>query len=244
MKTLLAILLILLVLPSAIQASGNETIASYAEAKNLLYHTIYKDHRRTLYCNVAYDTNRHIQLPPDIIIPSHHDRASRAETEHIVAAENFGRAFVEWREGAPQCVDSRGRSFRGRKCAETNLEFRLMEADLHNMAPAIGSVNAARSNYRFGLLPDESPVFGTCTMKIRGRVAEPPDIAKGIVARTHLYMADAYARYFRLSRTQRRLFEAWDRQYPPDAWECEREQRIARVQGNRNKITAKQCGHF
>ena len=116
-----------------------------------------------------------------------------------------------------------------------------MEADLHNLAPAIGAVNAKRSNYRFGMLPNEEPTFGVCPMKIRGRVAEPPDIAKGIVARSHLYMSDAYPTRFRLSHAQKQLFKAWDRQFPPDAWECEREIRIARIQGNRNEITASQC---
>lgn len=115
-----------------------------------------------------------------------------------------------------------------------------MEADLHNLAPAIGAVNAARRNYRFEMVPD-GPEWGSCAMRISGRKAEPSDAAKGIVARTHLYFADAYSSRYRLSRAQRRLFEAWDRQFPPDAWECERERRIAKVQGNRNEVTARQC---
>lgn len=77
-----------------------------------------------------------------------------------------------------------------------------------NLAPAIGVVNAARSNYRFGLLPSSDYDWGSCPMKIHGRVAEPPDGAKGIVARTHLYMAEAYPARYRLSRAQQQLFEA------------------------------------
>ena len=236
---LLLLFLSLLAIPTF--AAGNQTIDSYSEAKWLLYNQVYHDHRVTLYCGAKYDQDRNVLLPEGFVCPDHFDRAYRVETEHIVAAENFGRSFTEWREGAPQCVNSRGRAFKGRKCAETNIEFRLMEADLHNLAPAIGAVNAKRSNYRFGMLPNVEPTFGICPMKIRGRVAEPPDSAKGIVARTHLYMSDAYPARFRLSRAQRQLFEAWDRQFPPDDRECERERRIARIQGNRNEITASQC---
>jgi len=164
-------------------AAGNETVSPYAEAKRLLYSTIYRGHRVTLYCGAFFDADRSITLPPGFIIAAHEDRAYRAETEHIVVAENFGRAFPKWREGAPQCG---GR--RGRKCGETNEKYRFMEADLHNLAPAIGAVNAARRNYRFGMLPMADADWGSCAMKIRGRTAEPPDAAKGIMPRTYLYM--------------------------------------------------------
>ena len=233
--------ILFLLFPVLAWDSGNETIDSYAEAKHLLYASIYADHRITLYCAAQFDQHRAVKLPLGFIIAAHQDRAFRAETEHIVAAENFGRAFPEWREGAAQCLDSLGRTFKGRKCAETNKEFRLMEADLHNLAPAIGAVNAARRNYRFGLLPSETSAWGSCPMKISGRLVEPPDSAKGMVARTHLYMAEAYPARFRLSQSQRRLFESWDREFPPDAWECEREQRIHEIQGNTNDFTARQC---
>lgn len=234
------IILFLLFFPSIASAGGNRVIDSYAEARRLLYNSIYVDHRITIYCGAEYDMHRNVRLPYGFIIDSYPDRAYRAETEHIVPAENFGRTFVEWRDGAPQCVDSRGQYFKGRKCAQTNSDFRYMEADLFNLAPAIGCVNAKRSNYRFTMLPNVPSTFGSCSMKVAGRAAEPPDTAKGIVARAYLYMADAYPR-FQLSRAQRQLFEAWDIQYPPDDWECERESRIAEIQGNRNAFTARWC---
>lgn len=34
-----------------------------------------------------------------------------------------------------------------------------------------------------------------------------------------------------LSRQQTQLFNAWDKQYPVTEWECQRDERIARVQG-------------
>jgi len=42
-------------------------------------------------------------------------------------AEAFGQAFSAWRERYPACVDSKGRSFKGRNCAKvdtaTELDF-------------------------------------------------------------------------------------------------------------------------
>ncbi|MNG35222.1 Endonuclease-1 precursor [compost metagenome] len=45
----------------------------------------------------------------------------------------------------------------------------------------------------------------------------------------------------RLAAQQRKLFEAWDRQYPADRWECERNRRIGKLQGNTNPFIEKQC---
>jgi len=35
--------------------------------------------------------------------------------------------------------------------------------------------------------------------------------------------------------------DALDKMYPPDAWECTRAQRIAKIQGNVNEITEARC---
>jgi len=65
-----------------------------------------------------------------------------------VPAHAFGQAFKEWRDGAPDCVDSKGRLFKGRNCARKMVKlFRFMEADLFNLQPAIGEVNGLRSHY-------------------------------------------------------------------------------------------------
>ena len=44
-----------------------------------------------------------------------------------------------------------------------------------------------------------------------------------------------------MSRQQRKLMETWDRQYPPDAWECERNERIRTIQGNGNEFVERFC---
>jgi deoxyribonuclease-1 len=69
-----------------------------------------------------------------------------------------------------------------------------MEADLHNLSPAIGEINADRSNYRFAMLPGTALQHGTCDFWVDfcQRAAEPRDAVKGILARIYFYMHDRY----------------------------------------------------
>lgn len=223
-------------------ASGNETIDNFSQAKKILERKVFFDHRVTLYCEAPYDKRKNIDLPAGFSTPSHEKRAHRVEWEHVVPAENFGRFFTEWREGAPGCVNKNGKPFKGRKCAEKeNATFRHMEADLYNLYPSIGAVNALRSNLRYGMLPSAKPTFGTCAMKIADGRAEPPAAARGEISRSVLYMADAYAPYYKLSRQDRQLMEAWNKTYPATKWECTRIARIERLQGNPNKFAQEAC---
>lgn len=123
-------------------------------------------------------------------------------------AENFGRTYSEWRDGHKQCVNSKEKAFKGRKCAEkANTDYRYMQADMFNIYPAIGAVNALRSNYNFTMLPAAQSDFGSCKMKIDNRKAEPPEAAKGRISRTYLYMENTYKRYS-MSKSQRKLMSA------------------------------------
>lgn len=237
-KFLFSVLAGALLAPALVLAAGNTTNDSFARAKKMLSQ-VYEDHRVTLYCGAQYDAQGNVTLPEGIVIPI--KRANRVEWEHVVPAENFGRAFDEWREGSPECVDNKGKAFRGRKCAEkVNPEYRHMQADMYNLYPAIGAVNAMRSNFNFQMLPGEESSFGRCEMKIVDRKAEPPARARGQIARTYFYMQDAYPQY-RMSRQQEQLMGAWDKMYPVDQWECTRAKRIEAVQGNENRFVKEPC---
>lgn len=226
--------------PALVLAAGNTANDSFARAKKMLS-KVYEDHRVTLYCGAEYDAQGNITLPEGFITPKHEKRAAKIEWEHVVPAENFGRAFDEWREGSPECVDNRGKAFKGRKCAEkVNPEYRHMQADMYNLYPAIGAVNAMRSNFNFQMLPGEESSFGRCEMKIVDRKAEPPARARGQIARSYLYMQDAYPQY-RMSRQQEQLMGAWDKMYPVDQWECTRAKRIEAAQGNENRFVKEPC---
>ena len=222
-------------------AGGNHVRESYPEAKRLLEREVYFDHRVTIYCGYPYSASKAIDLPRSFRTPEYPARAGRVEWEHAVPAENFGRAFRAWR-GDPACVDERGEPFKGRKCAETaSPAYRLMQADMYNLFPSVGAVNAVRSNYRYAELPDAKPLFGSCEMKVTGRRAEPPDRAKGQVARAVLYMEESYRPLYRLSDSQRRLMKSWSERFPVDQWECTRAARIAVLQGNENRLVAEAC---
>lgn len=149
-------------------------------------------------------------------------RAARLEWEHIVPAHSFGHQRRCWQNGGRQ------------NCKSTDPVFSAMEADLHNLAPAIGEVNADRSNYRYGIVSRTEPQYGACETKVdfKQRVAEPRDEVKGFVARVYFYMHDRYD--LSMSDQQQRLLMAWDRQHPVKEWELERDRRIARVVGHSN----------
>lgn len=241
-KSIMVFLLAALVMTSEAQSGGNEWNDSFSKAKKTLERQIYHDHRVTLYCGAAFDEKKDVTLPEGFTAAKHEKRAGKVEWEHVVPAENFGQAFAEWREGDAQCVDNRGKAFKGRKCAEkVSREYRLMQADLYNLYPAIGAVNALRQNYNFQMLPGEKPDFGSCEMKIADRKAEPPIRSRGQIARTYKYMADAYAPRYRMSRQQTQLMDAWDKMYQVDAWECTRAKRIEKLQGNENPFVKEKC---
>ncbi len=221
-------------------ANSNAVITSFFAAKRIMHHYVYADYRKTLYCNADFDDNKQIFLE-GFWSNTHTERANYVEWEHVVPAENFGRAFVEWREGHEKCVRYDDTKFRGRECAQkTNIEFQYMHADMHNLYPAIGAVNAARINYNFTDSNDATPSFEGCSISINDRKVVPPDYAKGQIARAYLYMGAVY-RLYNMSSQQKQLMGAWNKMYPVTDWECEREDRIYHIQGNHNMFIAEQC---
>jgi deoxyribonuclease-1 len=121
-----------------------------------------------------------------------------------------------------------------------NFEYRYMQSDMFNLYPVIGAVNALRSNYNFTMLPTIKSDFGSCSMKIDNRKAEPPEISRGQIARTYLYMDNTYKRY-NMSKSQRQLMDAWDKMYPVNTWECQRAKKISNLQKSKNNIVLSRC---
>ncbi len=222
-------------------ADGNEKITSFYKAKQELL-KIHLKEPYTFYCKALFFEDKRLILPEGIVIQKYKNRANRIEFEHIVPVENFGRFFLEWREGHKACVDLKGKRFKGRKCAlKVSKIFRLMHADMHNLVPVIGSVNAIRSNFNFIHFEKEvKNSLGHCPMKIENKKVEPPIWTRGQIARTHLYFESVYP-IFKLSKGQKKLFLSWHKMYPPTLFECERNQKIAQIQGNFNQFTKESC---
>lgn len=245
MNTLHVLAPILMLLAStSVFSAGNDTNQSFNKAKKALERKVYFDHRETIYCAAKFDSKKNVIPPKGFFTKKHKKRAKRIEWEHVVPAENFGRSFSEWRKGHSLCVNSKGKSFKGRNCAsKVNEEYRLMQADMYNLFPAIGAVNAMRSNYNFVAQVDKESGFGSCNMKIHNRKAEPPMNSRGRVARAYLYMDATYKRYS-MSKSQAQLMNAWDKMYPASDWECKRAIRIESIQGNVNTIMDMRCRKF
>jgi deoxyribonuclease-1 len=212
----------------------NTTIDSFNRAKKLLTQ-VFAGHETEFYCGCAYAGSEVDLVGCGYTVRKDPERAKRLEWEHVVPAEAFGQSFPEWREGHPACIDSKGKAFKGRNCArKMSPQFRYMEADLYNLQPAIGEVNWLRSNYSMEMIPGEKRDFGACDVEIDNRKIEPRPEIHGDIARTYMYMEWAYPGHGVLSRSNQKLFAAWNTEDPVDDWERERARRIEAIQGNRN----------
>jgi deoxyribonuclease I len=156
-------------------------------------------------------------------------RAQRIEWEHLVPAWEFGHQMQCWQQG--------GRKF----CSKNNPDFNRMEADLHNLVPAIGEVNGDRSNYRFSEWNGKANQYGRCDMLVnfKDRKVQPPMSSRGAIARAYFYMQQRYG--LRISSSQAKLFAAWDQKYAVNSIECKRDRLIAQSQGNHNEFVQKSC---
>lgn len=211
---------------------------SFSKSKKILLKQIYHDNQVTFYCNNPYETTRVNNKEVSLIVQDdkfytprnaftkkgkENIRSKRLEWEHVFPAENFGRHLPCWKQG-------------GRKACAKDTIFREMEADMHNLVPAIGEVNADRSNYRYGADLPNIGIYGNCEFEVnfKEKRAYPRSEIRGDIARIYLYMSDKYN--IRLSDQERKLMEVWDKQDPVDDWERIKNERVEELQGNRNKF--------
>lgn len=214
---------------------------NFYRAKRLLKTRIYAspDERVAFYSGCKFhfargQEQRFATLEPDLDscgyqVRKRKFRARRIEWEHVVPASWFGRDRSCWAHG-------------GRKnCRRYDKWFRLAEADMHNLVPAIGELNADRSNYRFGEIDGEERRYGAVDFEVdrSRRVVEPRPEVRGDIARIAWYMRDTWGVSF--SREQMRLFEQWNEADAVSAWECERNRRIKAIQGNGNPYVERDC---
>ncbi|MFA5679563.1 MAG: endonuclease [Pseudomonas sp.] len=227
-RTVLAIIACVFYLPVVLAAPS-----SFEAAKALARQQVYHDRTQqgTFYCGCQWQwagrsggVVNHASCGYQT--RAQPNRAARIEWEHIVPASLFGQQRQCWQQG--------GRS----NCKNSDPVFNVMEANLHNLAPSVGEINADRSNYRFGMLPATPYRHGQCDFKVefKERVAEPRDAVKGQIARVWFYMHDHYD--LRMSAQQQRLLMAWDKQFPVSGWEQERDKRISRLMGHGNPFVS------
>ncbi|MTI17823.1 endonuclease I [Rhodobacteraceae bacterium RKSG542] len=225
--------------------SGSAVLAQpdfkFGTAKRLLEKKVYFEEvdRRTFYCGCSYSDKKQVDADSCGYEPRKaNSRSKRIEWEHIVPASRFGSPRACWQEGDDACVNSKGKAYKGRRCcAKVDAQFAAMEADLHNLVPAIGELNGDRSNYRVGDWEGEK-VYGACDFKVSSskRIFDPSDAVRGDIARAYLYMEATYG--IGLSDEEKQRFESWHIADPASDWEIERNRRIIKEQGNSNSFVA------
>jgi deoxyribonuclease-1 len=212
-------------------------ITSFKIAKKKAHNEIYYDNQKTFYCRCSFNTTttngailntKECGYKPKRV----NNRSKHMEWEHIVPAYEIYKNLSCYKEGHPECLTKSG-VLKGRKCcAKVDKWFQHAEADLHNLVPAIGELNADRSNFRFKEIDGEKREYGACDFEIKDKIAEPTKSVRGDIARIWLYMIDVYkldieVEYIKLLRT-------WSILDPVSDWEITRDERIKKIQGNSN----------
>lgn len=117
-------------------------------------------------------------------------------------------------------------------CRHLSQDFNLMEADLHNLYPAISFINQARSNYEFADIPGEDHMYDSCDFEVFCRTAEPRPEARGNVARAIFYMHHEYG--LPVPDAMKSLLLEWNADDPVSEAERRRNAKIEELQGTRN----------
>jgi deoxyribonuclease I len=122
------------------------------------------------------------------------------------------------------------------QCRRISPQFNKVESDMHNLYPAIGEINQARSSYAFSMIDGERRQFGKCDFEIDpdNHRAEPRPASRGNIARAMFYMHDRYG--LTIFKRQGEMLKQWHREDPPDAEERRRNNIIEKIQGSRNRF--------
>ena len=75
----------------------------------------------------------------------------------------------------------------------------------------------------------------------KNKKVEPAPKIRGDIAKTYLYMKNAYPKYVIFNQNLKILIKKWDETDPVDEWECLRAEKIKKIQGNVNQILNKRC---
>jgi deoxyribonuclease-1 len=199
---------------------------SFGKSKRLLATKVYTEHQKAFYSDCDYIIKEKKLVPLPKTCGFHYrknkNRSERIEWEHIVPAWHFGHQLHCWQNGGRMT------------CRNTNSKFKQMEADMHNLVPAIGEINGDRSNFRYGMIEGEKRLYGKVNMEIAfsNKKAEPQESVFGDIARIYFYMRDRYG--LRISKAQEKMLIAWNNMDPVSPWEKKKNQIVKKLQGDEN----------
>ena len=249
MKIILLLLSLLTVVSNAADIPS-----SFSKAKKLALSKVYKDHHQSFYCGCSFNDNKQVDQascgyePRTPITRSGKEniRDNRIEWEHVLPASKMGSHLACWgseRSQFPKCVKSNGKLKSGRDCCQkVNVNFRNAHNDLVNLTPAIGEVNADRSNLPYSEIIGEKRAYGQCDFEYdkANKTVEPASIIRGDIARVQLYLENKYGEVlgFKYSAEKKLMLEQWNVKDPVSNWEKERNQRICKAQGSGNELVS------
>lgn len=207
-KRTITVLILLLYLPFL---SAEQTrLPDYATVQdNVFWANLYPDGGYTFYCGQRFTNRQQTEAGEALSI------------EHIVPAEKMTELF--------QCGSRSA-------CQQNNVPFNHMEADLHNMYPAIARVNSSRQDVNFGIIPGETEHrrFEFCDYERIPGLAEPRPITRGNIARAYFYMMQEYG--LQIADDYKEMLKQWNRSDKPTCNELRRNNIIERLQGTRNRF--------
>ncbi len=194
---------------------------------------LYAAHRQSFFCGCSYTPQlRTIRQSCGYKTRADDSLAHAIVWTHVVPPDAFGAHRTCWTTEA--CRRDDGTSFGGIECCRAqDPVFAAMEADLHNIVPAIAEVVKDRSDYPFGDIKGEERMYGACDLEVQGTppLIEAPARIHGDIARVFLYMRAVYGDELEVAADQWALFEAWHVEDPADPWEHERAAAIGAIQG-------------
>lgn len=223
--------------PSAISVQKNSRPtfgpSQYGGTTSKAMMRIFKSDNETFYCGCKFNQDKTINFGSCYQPINKFLNRKKIEQEHVVPASFFGQGRSCWKKPI-ECKKSNNK-FKGNRecCRATDPEFKKAEADLHNFKPAIGQLNASRSNKPYGIIPGNN-LTGGCDFELTKDLAEPSENIRGDIARIFFYMADTWN--MPLSDEGRAMYRSWSNADPVTAQEKKINKLVCEAQGNSNNF--------
>lgn len=228
MKNKLSLFLVFLI---SVPISSNA--ASFSSAKKSLYSKVYKNSGKTFYTECDFK-NKKVDLSSCNLQNSfpkkQMKRAKRIEAEHVIPA-SWG--LKKNKKDRSCAIKAKRLKTSARKyCQKYDPEYKKLHNDLINLRPAVGQINAERSNKPFSdkASGKNKKTFSGNLMAISSsRTFVPHPKIRGDIARIAFYMNYAYDVTY--SERQIKLFLEWNQSDPISREERALNNKIKKIQG-------------
>lgn len=214
-----------------------EISSSFGSAKSKMYKKVEGNYGYTIYSGCQWSRKK-VDLNScnlqNSFSKKHMKRAKRTEAEHIIPASWFYKKEGEWRSCATKANFTKGLSARS-YCQKVDKDYRNAHNDLVNLYPAVGQINADRSNKPFTDKHSGSNIKtyrGNLISSSSSRTFIPPPSVRGDIARVGFYMRDVYGVSY--SKRMGSTFDKWNREDPISQEEYDRNIKIKKAQGVAN----------